>query len=89
MIEDAPLESKSVKSRSRSKAGGGEEAKSNSNIQDPPQYQNNDNTEQQIPEEKRCYYHQLPLVFYCESCEEPICEQCTVLGPHNNQVREK
>jgi palmitoyltransferase len=38
-------------------------------------------------EEKLCYHHHnQKLVYYCESCEEPICQQCTTLGPHNNQL---
>ena len=46
---------------------------------------------QQIPEyiprkEKTCIHHERKLALYCESCEEVICEQCSVLGPHNNQV---
>ncbi len=40
------------------------------------------------PEPKRnCVHHQKDLVLYCESCEEPICDQCSTLGPHNNQVK--
>jgi len=37
--------------------------------------------------EKTCIHHQRKLALYCESCEEVICEQCSVLGPHNNQVK--
>jgi len=35
---------------------------------------------------KTCIHHQQELVLYCESCEEPICEKCSILGPHNNQL---
>jgi palmitoyltransferase len=39
------------------------------------------------PEPKRsCIHHQKDLILYCESCEEPICDQCSTLGPHNNQL---
>jgi palmitoyltransferase len=38
------------------------------------------------PREKFCVHHTSSLVFYCESCEEPICQNCTILGPHNNQL---
>jgi hypothetical protein len=33
---------------------------------------------------KNCVHHELSLNLFCESCEEPICRQCTILGPHNN-----
>ena len=36
--------------------------------------------------EKECFHHRQKLTNFCETCEEPICEQCVVLGPHNNQV---
>lgn len=26
------------------------------------------------------------MLLYCQSCEEPICELCTRLGPHNTQT---
>lgn len=33
-----------------------------------------------------CINHNKDLVFFCESCDEPICENCTYLGPHNTQM---
>ena len=34
-----------------------------------------------------CYHHNnSPLKFYCETCEEPICQECQMLGPHNNKL---
>lgn len=33
-----------------------------------------------------CYNHNLALKFFCTSCEEPICDKCQVLGPHNNKL---
>jgi hypothetical protein len=36
--------------------------------------------------EKICIHHGQALMFFCETCEEPICNQCAILGPHNNQV---
>ena len=87
VIDDGNSDIKSAKSKIKAGARVGEEIKLNySQLQDA-QNQNINDSDQQIPEEKRCYYHQLPLFFYCESCEEPICEQCTQLGPHNNQVK--
>ncbi len=35
---------------------------------------------------KLCYHHNLPLKLYCDSCEEPICHECQVIGPHNNRL---
>ena len=34
----------------------------------------------------KCYHHNLPLRFFCESCQEPICFNCKNLGPHNNPL---
>ena len=36
-----------------------------------------------IKMKKLCYHHQLNLEFYCESCDEAICKQCQIIGPHN------
>jgi len=33
-----------------------------------------------------CVLHQAPLLLYCGACEEPVCQQCATLGPHNNQL---
>jgi hypothetical protein len=33
-----------------------------------------------------CMTHGKHLIMYCTSCEEPICEDCSTVGPHNNQV---
>ena len=33
---------------------------------------------------KLCYNHNLPLKYFCENCDEPICEECLIKGPHNN-----
>ncbi|MFN9953244.1 MAG: B-box zinc finger protein [bacterium] len=27
--------------------------------------------------------HNQPLRYFCDSCEELICYDCTVMGPHN------
>lgn len=35
---------------------------------------------------KMCYHHNMPLKYYCESCEEPICHECQVVGPHNTKL---
>ncbi len=35
---------------------------------------------------KMCYHHNSPLKFYCESCDEPICNECQIMGPHNTKL---
>lgn len=34
---------------------------------------------------KECIHHKKKFMLYCESCDEPICDHCSMLGPHNNQ----
>ena len=37
--------------------------------------------------QKTCYLHKgQPLKLFCESCEEPICHKCQMVGPHNNKL---
>lgn len=36
--------------------------------------------------QKSCYLHSKPLKLFCESCEEPICQDCQMIGPHNNKL---
>jgi len=47
-------------------------------------------TDLQLPgpaqEAVACLLHNRELVLYCMSCEEPVCDGCSTLGPHNNQV---
>lgn len=33
-----------------------------------------------------CIHHKSPFINFCETCEELVCSQCTVFGPHNNHV---
>ena len=33
-----------------------------------------------------CLLHKQPLRYFCVSCEELICYECTVMGPHNTQL---
>ena len=35
---------------------------------------------------KLCYHHNNILDYYCESCNEPICYECQVVGPHNTKL---
>lgn len=35
---------------------------------------------------KQCYHHKSSLQFYCESCDEPVCKECTIQGPHNTKL---
>ena len=32
---------------------------------------------------KQCLLHGKPLRYFCDSCEELLCYDCTVMGPHN------
>jgi hypothetical protein len=32
---------------------------------------------------KICLLHKQNLRYFCDSCEELICYDCTVMGPHN------
>ena len=41
------------------------------------------NTNEINKTKKLCYHHQLNLEYFCESCDEPICKQCQIIGPHN------
>ena len=37
--------------------------------------------------QKNCYLHKdQVLKLFCESCEEPICHECHMIGPHNNKL---
>ena len=33
-----------------------------------------------------CLLHGKPLRYYCDTCEELLCHDCTVMGPHNTQL---
>ena len=35
---------------------------------------------------RNCYHHSMILTLYCDHCDEPVCDQCTIVGPHNTQV---
>ena len=35
---------------------------------------------------KICFLHNEEIKYFCESCEEPICQECQVIGPHNNKL---
>lgn len=35
---------------------------------------------------KLCYHHNFPLKYFCESCVEPVCEECKNNGPHNTRL---
>ncbi|MCQ2819700.1 MAG: hypothetical protein MJ252_20740 [archaeon] len=35
---------------------------------------------------KYCFHHNAPLRLFCETCEEPICQECQFVGPHNNKL---
>ena len=33
-----------------------------------------------------CVLHGKPIHYFCDSCEELLCHDCTVMGPHNTQL---
>jgi hypothetical protein len=33
-----------------------------------------------------CIHHNLPLKLFCNSCNEPICEECKATGPHETKL---
>ena len=36
---------------------------------------------------KTCFLHANEQIqYFCESCEEPICQKCQMIGPHNNKL---
>ena len=34
----------------------------------------------------KCRQHQLPFTLFCDRCNEPICDQCSIVGPHNTSI---
>lgn len=34
----------------------------------------------------RCQQHELPFSLFCDRCDEPVCDQCSVVGPHNSSI---
>jgi len=41
---------------------------------------------QHVTQSKTCMLHNKPLRYFCDSCEELLCYDCTVMGPHNTQL---
>ena len=39
-----------------------------------------------VAQSKTCMLHNKPLRYFCETCEELLCYDCTVMGPHNTQL---
>ena len=49
-------------------------------------YDTNDNILTSSPN-KSCFLHSNEQIqYFCESCEEPICQKCQMIGPHNNKL---
>lgn len=36
-----------------------------------------------VTQSKLCMLHNKPLRYFCDTCEELLCYDCTVMGPHN------
>ena len=41
---------------------------------------------QHVTQSKQCMLHTKPLRYFCDTCEELLCYDCTVMGPHNTQL---
>jgi palmitoyltransferase len=41
---------------------------------------------QHVTQSRSCMLHSKPLRYFCDSCEELLCYDCTVMGPHNTQL---
>ena len=39
-----------------------------------------------IHSRKVCVNHKIPLKYYCESCNDPICSECFEKGSHSNKL---
>lgn len=39
-----------------------------------------------VMQKQSCLLHNKPLRYFCDSCEELLCYDCTVMGPHNTQL---
>ena len=39
-----------------------------------------------VTQSKSCMLHTKPLRYFCDTCEELLCYDCTVMGPHNTQL---
>ena len=39
-----------------------------------------------VTQSKTCMLHDKPIRYFCDSCEELLCYDCTVMGPHNTQL---
>ena len=39
-----------------------------------------------VTQSKSCMLHSKPLRYFCDTCEELLCYDCTVMGPHNTQL---
>ena len=39
-----------------------------------------------VTQSRSCMLHSKPLRYFCDSCEELLCYDCTVMGPHNTQL---
>ena len=33
-----------------------------------------------------CVHHNLPLKHFCNSCNEPVCDECKIIGPHDTKL---
>lgn len=67
------------------KSARSEKVKPQSEIADSEVFSKHPETLHEGPSARNCYHHGIKLTMFCEACEEPVCDQCTVVGPHNTQ----
>ena len=34
----------------------------------------------------KCSQHELPFSLFCDRCNEPVCDQCSIIGPHHTPI---
>lgn len=94
--DDKPKDKKDEKSKSKDPKKGGDTSTKGAGSKkglDQSEIPPTDRSVPVQPESDRpqpvCMTHGKPLPIYCTSCEEPICEDCATIGPHNNQVGDR
>lgn len=94
MPKDKKGKSKDKKGKSKDKKGKSSDKKSKSKgkksskssvVSEKPITPNSDAAQGNLAP-VMCVMHKGQLTYFCETCEDPVCQLCITLGPHNNQV---